>query len=133
MTTLVDTSALFALISEGDPGHARALEWLENVAAHEDASLITHNYVMAETIALTHARLGTPAIRLLIDDVLPMCEIRFVDEELHERAVAAFLAGLGRRASFVDRTSFELMRSEGIERAFAFDRDFDREGFATVP
>jgi predicted nucleic acid-binding protein len=35
--------------------------------------------------------------------------------------------------SLVDWTSFELMRRQGIERAFALDADFDRQGFATVP
>jgi predicted nucleic acid-binding protein len=36
-------------------------------------------------------------------------------------------------ASFVDRVSFELMRRDRIETAFAFDRDFAREGFRRVP
>ena len=133
MTTFVDTSALYALVCEEDPRHDRALAWLETVAADEDVPLVTHNYVVNEVIALTHARLGASASRLLIDQVLPVCEIRFVDEELHRRAVTAFLAGLSRRVSFVDRASFELMRSEGIERAFAFDPDFAREGFKAVP
>ena len=133
MTTLVDTSALFALISETDPRHDRALAWLEGVAALEDERLLTHNYVVTETIALTHARLGMPAIRLLLDEIMPVCEIRFVDEDLHERVVTAFLAGLRRGVSFVDRTSFELMRETGIRQAFAFDDDFVDEGFETVP
>lgn len=133
MTTLVDTSALFALVSENDPRHDRALAWLEGVAALEDERLLTHNYVVTETIALTHARLGMPAIRLLLDEIMPVCEIRFVDEDLHERVVTAFLAGLRRGVSFVDRTSFELMRETGIRQAFAFDDDFVDEGFETVP
>ena len=133
MTTLVDTSALFALVSENDPRHDRALAWLEGVAALEDERLLTHNYVVTETIALTHARLGMPAIRLLLDEIMPVCEIRFVDEDLHERVVTAFLAGLRRGVSFVDRTSFELMREIGIRQAFAFDDDFVDEGFETVP
>jgi uncharacterized protein len=133
MTTLVDTSALFALVYEEDPRHDRAIAWLEGVAADEDEPLLTHSYVVNEALALTHARLGGSAVRLLIDQVLPVCQIRFVDEQLHRRAITAFLAGLSRRISFVDRTSFELMRSEGIVHAFAFDPDFTREGFETVP
>jgi predicted nucleic acid-binding protein len=133
VTTFVDTSALFALLSEEDPRHDRAMAWLEAIAGDEDEQLVTHSYVVTETIALTHARLGTSAIRLLVDQVLPACQIRFVDEELHRHAIATFLAGFSRRVSFVDRTSFELMRSERIDRAFAFDPDFAREGFETVP
>jgi predicted nucleic acid-binding protein len=133
MTTFVDTSALFALVSEAEPHHDRAIAWLATVTEDDDEVLVTHNYVVSEAIALTQARLGASAIRLLVDQVLPACEIRFVDQDLHRRAIAAFLAGLGRRVSFVDRTSFELMRDLEIGRAFAFDPDFAREGFQTVP
>lgn len=132
MTTFVDTSALFASIDEDDPGHAAALAWLEEIAASPER-LRTHNYVVVETIALTHARLGPAAVRMLVDDVLPVCEVRFVDDDLHQRAVIAYLAGLGRRVSFVDRMSFAMMRAERIDRAFAFGTNFRREGFATVP
>jgi predicted nucleic acid-binding protein len=133
MTTFVDTSALFALVNDGDPTHDRALAWLEDIASEHDEPLLTHAYVVNETIALTHARLGTAAVRMLIDDVLPAFEIRFIGEDLHRDATIAYLAGLNRRVSFVDRTSFELMRSEGIRRAFTFDGDFADEGFEVVP
>jgi predicted nucleic acid-binding protein len=133
MTFFVDTSGLFALMDEGDPRHDRAVGWLEDVTAESGQSLITHSYVVNEAIALTHARLGGSAVRTLIDDVLPALDIRFVDRALHDRAIAAFLAGLGRRISFVDRTSFELMRLEGIRHAFSFDDDFADEGFTVVP
>jgi predicted nucleic acid-binding protein len=36
-------------------------------------------------------------------------------------------------ASLVDRTSFQLVRRERIETAFAFDRDLEAQGFATPP
>jgi len=73
------------------------------------------------------------AVRTLVDDFLPICDVRFIGPELHTRATSAFLATSGRRPSFVDRVSFELMREERIPRAFAFDQDFPREGFSTVP
>jgi predicted nucleic acid-binding protein len=133
MTTFVDSSALYALLDESDPAHESALAWIEDISAGEPEHLRTHSYVVTETIALTHARLGTAAVRMLIDDVLPAYDIRFVDGDLHQRAITAYLAGLGRRVSFADRTSFELMRAERIDRAFAFDPDFGREGFEIVP
>lgn len=133
MTTFVDSSALYALIDEADPAHENAMVWLEEISGADLEHLRTHNYVVTETIALTHARLGSAAVRMLIDDVLPACEVTFVDGDLHHRATIAYLAGLNRRVSFVDRTSFELMRAERIDQAFAFDPDFAREGFETVP
>jgi predicted nucleic acid-binding protein len=134
LTTFVDTSAWYALVAEGDPGREPALAWLEGIAsAAEPERLRTHSYVLVETIALAQARLGPAAVRTLIEDLLPAAEVRFVDADLHEKAVSAYLGGLGRRASLVDRTSFAMMRDERIDVAFTFDRDFRREGFATVP
>lgn len=133
MTTFVDTSAFFAFLDGDDPANDRASRWLDGVATRRDERLLTHSYVVTESIALIHRRLGTDLVRTFIDDVLPVCEVRFVDTDLHDKAITAFLAGLGRRVSFVDRASFELMREERIDRAFAFDPDFGREGFETVP
>lgn len=130
MTTFVDTSALFALLAADDDQHARAADWFRHA---REERLVTHNYVVVEAVSLIHRRLGPLPARALIGDLLPVLEVRFVTEPLHERATSAFLAGLGRRPSFVDRVSFELMRAEGIPRAFAFDPDFAREGFETVP
>ncbi len=133
MTTFVDTSAFYAVLTHEDARQQRAARWLDDVAARGDEDLVTHNYVVTESITLIHRRLGIDLVRAFINDLMPVCRITFVDRELHERATAAYLAGLRRGSSFVDRVSFELMREEGIRRAFAFDSDFAREGFETVP
>jgi predicted nucleic acid-binding protein len=133
VTTFVDTSAFLAILSETDAGHDRALAWLEEVTTHADEHLVTHDYVVVETAALVHARLGRAAVRAFFDEILPACEVRFMDPPLYARGVSAYLASLDRRTSLVDRVSFELMRELGIRRAFTLDRDFIREGFEKVP
>jgi predicted nucleic acid-binding protein len=95
--------------------------------------LVSHNYVLVETAALVHRRLGAPAVRALFDAFIPALSIVFVDAALHGRAAAAYLASLRRQVSFVDWVSFQLMREAELDRAFAFDRDFTREGFTAVP
>jgi len=132
VTTFVDTSAFYALLTEEDEQHERAGRGLDEVAAQGNERLLTHSYVVIESVSLVH-RLGAASTRMFVEDLLPVCEVRSVDGTLHARATSAFLAGLGRRPSFVDRVSFELMREERIRRAFAFDRDFAREGFEVVP
>ena len=133
MTTFVDTSAFFALLAGDDAESDRASRWLDEVASRDDERLITHNYVVVESIALIHRRLGINLVRTFLDNLLPVCEVHFVDEAFHARTIVAYLAGISRRSAFVDRVSFELMRAERIDRAFAFDPDFGREGFETVP
>lgn len=133
MRTLVDTSALYALLDADDDNHAAAGAWLSGPGLAPRETLVSHNYVLVETAALVHHRLGTAAVRDLFDAFVPMLSVVFVDATLHARAVAAHLAGLGRRVSFVDRVSFELVRHADLARAFAFDRDFAAEGIALVP
>lgn len=47
-----------------------------------------------------------------------------------DRALSALLAANRRQLSFVNCCSFEVMRSLGMERAFAFDANFKEQGFA---
>ncbi|GMU78387.1 MAG: hypothetical protein AMXMBFR46_11820 [Acidimicrobiia bacterium] len=133
MRTLVDTSALYALLDADDRNHRAAAEWFDELEAEPEDILVTHTYVVVETAALVQHRLGARAVRDLFDGLLPALDVTVVDAALHERAVAAYLAGLSRRVSFVDRVSFELVRSARLDRAFAFDHDFAREGIALVP
>jgi uncharacterized protein len=131
--TFVDTSALYALLDEDDDNHPAAAAWLSGPGAASSEVLVSHNYVLVETAALVHRRLGPSAVRALFDAFAPALSVFFVDEVLHERAVAAHLAALKRRVSFVDWVSFELVRERGLDRAFAFDRDFVTAGIAVVP
>lgn len=132
MTTFVDTSALYALLDADDANHGRAAGWLSGGSDAAD-ELVTHSYVVVETAALVHRRLGPPAVRTLFDAFIPALSVVHVDGGLHERAVAAYLAALRRRCSFVDWVSFQLLRDARLDRAFAFDRDFTAEGFVVVP
>jgi uncharacterized protein len=131
VTAFVDTTALFALLDEDDAYHERAATWFS--AAEADQTLLTHNYIVVESVALTQRRLGERFVRTLVDAIIPALSVVFVDPDLHARSLAAYLSGLSNRFSFVDRVSFEFMRGSGVRRAFCFDRDFAREGFETVP
>lgn len=94
---------------------------------------MTHNYVLVETTALVHRRLGPAAVRELHENLIAPIEIVWIGEEMHARAVSALLAGARRRVSLVDWVSFELMRARRVETAFAFDRDFAVQGFELIP
>ena len=106
--TFVDTSALLALLNVVDDDHARVSNALRRVD-----SAITHNYVVVETEALTRRRLGATASRRFLDLVADIAEIRWVDRDLHDLAIAR-LEPPGRRASLVDEVSFAFMREQEI-------------------
>ena len=126
MTVFVDTSALFALLDEDDANHARARATFDRLRRRE---LVTHSYVVVEVVALVSRRLGWAAVERLIDGILPVIRVEVVDEAAHAVAMRAFRNARSVGVSLVDQASFTMMRAEGIEDAFAFDRDFAAEGF----
>jgi uncharacterized protein len=127
---LVDTSALYALLDEADERHHEAIATLEALQGRVD--LVTSNYVGVEAISLVRRRLGADAESRLIDVFLPIIDTIWVDPGAHRTALATYRAA-GRGASLVDHASFEVMRAEGITHAWAYDRDFERQGFGLPP
>jgi predicted nucleic acid-binding protein len=130
MTVFVDTSAWYALIAERDKNHGEASRVFGELASRRER-LITHNYVLVETLALLQRRLGMEAARLFISDLMPVAETEWIQPSLHDIALAAFIES-GRDVSFVDHVSFALMRARGVSAVFAFDEDFTTHGFTPV-
>ena len=128
MSVFVDTSALLALLDADDPEHERArAAWDE--LAEEGIFLVSTNYVVVESVSVAQHRLGINAVRALVDDILPVIEVRFVDHTVHDAAMATLLAAGRRQLSLVDCASFEVMRRGELYRAFAFDKHFRERGF----
>jgi len=129
VTVFIDSSALFALIDAADPAHEGARRFVESGGPID---LVTHQYVVVETIALAQRRIGIEAVRAIVR-LLEVVDVRPVDRDLHDRALTALLGARRRQVSFVDWTSFTLMRDLGLRTAFTFDDDFVDQGFEVVP
>lgn len=130
----VDTSALYALFASHDRNHATARAALEGLREAR-ASLVTSNVVLLEAYVLVHARTGSTGLLRFRSAVggsrwLRAVEIpgRVVDE-----AWGLIEARVDKGYSFVDATSFGLMRLLGVKQAFSFDDHFRQEGFVILP
>ena len=130
MTLFVDTSGILALIDRDDRSHPGTTEAF---ALGRSQPLVTHAYVVVETLAVARRRLGARVAADIIDRVLPAIEVTPVDSELHAAALVAFRESIDSSVSLVDRTSFAFMRRGGIARAIALDADFRTAGFETLP
>lgn len=75
MTVFVDTSALYALIDADDDNHAAAST---RFAALRGQELISHSYVLVETLALVGRRLPWAARETFIDTILPLVDVQVV-------------------------------------------------------
>jgi hypothetical protein len=123
-----------ALLHRRDQAHARAVATWEALS-QADRPLRTTNLVVAETQALVGRRLGMAAAGTFLDRVLRpgTALIAWVDEETFRSAIEAWLRPDAESPlSVTDAVSFEVMRREGIDEAFAFDVNFARAGFQVV-
>lgn len=126
----VDTSALIALIDRADPRHEAARSTL---LALSDRELVTHGYVVAETLAVARRRFGVDGVVAMIDDLLPILAVLPVEASVHADAQSRYRASLPSGTSFVDQVSFGIMAQASIETAFALDVDFATAGVSVVP
>ena len=128
---LLDTSGLLCFLHQDEPQHTVAVELL----AKANGFLLTHNYVLAELIALALIRRFSRATVLsytleLLDN--PNVDFVWVNESLHREAMNLLLARQDKTYSLCDAISFVLMRKRRITEALTTDRHFEQEGFTRL-
>jgi predicted nucleic acid-binding protein len=96
--------------------------------------LVTSNLVVAETWTYVRRRAGHRRALRWLDRALaaPLVVVERVDEELEREAWAWLRVHDEHPYSFVDATSFALMRKLRIREALAFDGDFAAAGFVEL-
>lgn len=127
----VDSSFWIAVRDSDDAHHAASTELLKR---YGDESLVTSNQIRGETWTLTRRRYGFSEAVSFLDRLerTPRVRVHFVSEELDQQAVRWLRRHGDRDYSYVDATSFALMRALRIREALTFDRDFETAGFTVL-
>lgn len=127
----VDTSMFVAGVASRDRYHAEAVELL---GRHGAAGLVTSNHVRGETWTFLNRRYGHRiAVRFLdMLDRTRYVDVLIVGDGLEAQALRWLRRHDEREYSFVDATSFALMRSLRAREALSFDDDFGAAGFVTL-
>lgn len=127
----VDTSFWAALTAVTDERHDEAAELFR---AYWSEHLVTSNHVRGETWTLLRRRRGHRSAVAFLDrlDRTRRLSLEFVSRGLEEQALRWLRRHDEREYSFVDATSFALMRSLRIKEALAFDGDFAAAGFVEL-
>ena len=127
----VDTSFWIALRNRRDRHHEQAKTLLSRAA---DAALVTSNHVQGETWTYLRRRVGHKAAVGFLEamEQSPRLRAVFVGQELESEALGWLTRHDEREYSFVDATSFAVMRSLRLSEAFAFDGDFAAAGFVEL-
>lgn len=127
----VDTSFWIAVRNRRDAHHDEAVTLL---GAHADHSLVTSNQVQGETWTYLRRRAGHRSAVAFLDVIAASPRVRVVGVEpkQEEQALAWLRRHAEREYSFVDATSFVVMKALQVREALAFDGDFSAAGFVEL-
>jgi len=127
----VDTSFWVAVRNVRDPHHDDATALLQ---AHGNGALVTTNHIRGETWTYLNRKGGHDSAVGFLDalDSSPRAQVIRVVSKLEAEAIDWLRRHDERAYSFVDATSFAVMRSMRIREALAFDGDFAAAGFVEL-
>jgi predicted nucleic acid-binding protein len=127
----VDTSFWVGLTMPRDNRHGAATAVAE---AHADEPLVTSNHVRGEAWTTLRRRAGHRVAVAFLERLerTPRVRLVFTSPAVEDDALEWLRQHDEREYSFVDATSFALMRSLRIREAFAFDGDFAAAGFVEL-
>lgn len=126
----IDTSGLMCLFDARDHRHSSAVTLFDSSTFR-----LTHNYVLAEFVALAIARRAPLNDALRFVDAISSgseVEVMWVSRELHERAMHLLFERSDKAWSLCDAVSFVVMSHRGISDALTTDRHFDQAGFVRL-
>jgi len=129
---LMDTSAFYALISSTDAFHARAKLSYERLLDWE-WELWTTSYILVETSALVHHRVGFEPLKTFMETILSgIVHVLWVENAIHSEAWRRMMGRQGREFSLVDWTT--MVVAERLKASvFTFDQGFRQEGILIFP
>ena len=117
-------------IAEAIPRDGRYADAAQLARLHASARLTTTNAVVAETWTFLRRRTGYRFAMEWLDNLLASStRVGRIDDELEADAWAWLRIHDERPYSFVDATSFAVMRKLRLTDALAFDGDFAAAGF----
>jgi predicted nucleic acid-binding protein len=123
--TLVDTSAVYALMDRDDANHRKAVAVLRSLPRRGLTPLLS-NFIVAECHALLLSRLGSQIARdWLLKQIWPIEPIIGADEKRAREIIQRYE---DKSFSYTDAASFALMERLGLKDAFAFDVHFRQYG-----
>jgi predicted nucleic acid-binding protein len=129
----VDTVAWLALINKSEILHAAARQVRDSLM-QQKARLFTSDYVVVEVAnALARIPFRSAAVRL-VDFIRSSgtVDVLLITPSVFEEAWDFYKARTDKDWSLTDCTSFVVMKSRGIERAFTADRHFEQAGFTVL-
>lgn len=133
----VDTWAWYALADTQDHHHIVA-QLANEELLDQEYTFVTTNFVLAETLTLMRYNIGHAAavqFRRQLQQLVAaeLIEYIYIDEALEQAAWQIFEHYHDQDFSFIDCTSFAVMRSLGLAEVFTGDHHFRVMSFVLRP
>lgn len=137
MKLFLDSGAFVARHSKNDVNHAKAVETFQKILEGKIpvTRMYTSDYVFAEAVTVALARTKHHSHAVELGEAIlnsKAIEILRVEDDIFNEAWEIFKAYKEQGFSFVDCTSFALMKKKDIKYVFSFDRHFDAMGFVRI-
>ena len=127
---LLDTSGLLCFLDQRESRHGNTVTLFASAATR-----LTHNYVIAELVALAQSRnLARTVVLEFCRDIATSPHVRFewVDADIHAAALDLLVARPDKTWSLCDAVSFVIMTKYGILEALTTDHHFEQAGFVQL-
>jgi predicted nucleic acid-binding protein len=134
MSIFIDTGILIGYVNKDDAHHTAAYSLIEDIIDNKYGAAFISNVVFDEAVTFALYKTGDVKraieIRDLIfgneiEDLQKFMNLLFVDKEVLEKGWKIFVKYAGKKLSFTDCTTIELMNSRDIEYLASFDGGFD--------
>ena len=130
----IDTSAFFAALNPKDNHHNKAQSFLKKLENESRYQSVISNLIFMESVTLIRARLSIPLSIKFGEHLYQSTKIKliYVTPEIEKQAWKIFTQYSDKQFSFVDCTSFAIMKIMNINEAFTFDKHFEQFGFKII-
>ncbi len=127
MSVFADTGAFLAYRNKKDKYHEAAQRLFMDALKGKYGQIYTSDYIYDEALTLALARTNNIDVALDIAEVIlsPRIKMVFVDKGLLERSTKTFRQYSGRKLSYTDAVSIEIMNEFEIEKYLGFDAHFN--------
>lgn len=130
----VDTSGWAAPVIQ-NTDHHQEMEAFSRELIASGRPLVTTNYVLTEVVPLLSTRTRLPRTHLLdfVEQIKRIAQVVYIYEPTDTVAWQLLRQRPDKNWSYVDATSFIVMRQRGIVEAFSSDHHFAQAGFTRLP
>ena len=134
MSIFIDSSIFIAYVNKRDEHHAFAAHLIEDIMKNKYGAAFTSDMVFDESMTFILYKTGDIGKAISVRDLILGNEVKdiplfmvliFVDGDILEKSWNTFVKYAGKRLSFTDCSTIELMKTRSIEHLASFDGGFD--------